>query len=162
MNTPHQPTVTIVCSSCSHGNTRRVADVMAEVLAAQVVEPDRVDPARLLASDLIGFGSGVYLWQLSRELRELIRRLPTGGDGPAFLFATSGFPPAGPQRCFAEPTRLLRDKGIDVVATFDCRGWDTSVPFNAIGGIRKARPDAQDLQAARSFAERLAGSFRAS
>ena len=34
----------IVCVSTSHGNTRRIADRMAEVLDAEVVEPESVDP----------------------------------------------------------------------------------------------------------------------
>ena len=41
--------VLLVCVSVSHGNTRRVADVMAEVLGATVVEPEEVTAADLAA-----------------------------------------------------------------------------------------------------------------
>ena len=37
----------IICISTSHGNTRRVADRIAEVLHADVVEPEAVDPEML-------------------------------------------------------------------------------------------------------------------
>ena len=37
----------VVCVSISHGNTRRVADRMAEVLDAQVVEPEAVDADKI-------------------------------------------------------------------------------------------------------------------
>ena len=36
----------IVCVSISNGNTRRVADRIAEVLNAEVVEPEAVDLGR--------------------------------------------------------------------------------------------------------------------
>ncbi|MER2223181.1 MAG: flavodoxin domain-containing protein, partial [Rhodococcus sp. (in: high G+C Gram-positive bacteria)] len=51
----------IVCTSVSHGNTRRIADVIAEVLDARVVEPGEIDSAELAGYDLVGFGSGIYL-----------------------------------------------------------------------------------------------------
>jgi len=44
----------IVCVSVSHRNTRKVADAMADVLDACVVEPEEVDDAMLEASDLAG------------------------------------------------------------------------------------------------------------
>jgi len=66
----------IVCVSKSHGNTRRVADRMAEVLDAEVVEPESVDPEALRGYDLVGFGSGVYYMTVDAMLRNLIRRLP--------------------------------------------------------------------------------------
>ena len=40
----------IVCASKSHGNTRRVADRMAEVLDAEVVSPSRSIPQRFAST----------------------------------------------------------------------------------------------------------------
>ncbi|MFF0504875.1 hypothetical protein ACFYUH_14910 [Streptomyces fimicarius] len=39
--------------------------------------------------------------------------------------------------------------------SFTCRALDTWAPFGLLGGINKHRPDADDLSAARAFAERL-------
>lgn len=69
----------IVCVSISHGNTRRVADRMAEVLHAEVVEPEVVDPGTLREYDLVGFGSGIYLMAVHTRLRGFVRGLPHVG-----------------------------------------------------------------------------------
>lgn len=142
----------IVCVSKSHGNTRRVADAMAGVLDAKVVTPDEADPAELAAADLVGFGSGVRNQRLYPELPAFVETLPTG-SGRAFLFATSGFPE------WLHWTRplasLLTSKGYAVTATFTCRGYDTWTPLKLIGGVNKNHPNATDLTAARTFAQRL-------
>lgn len=70
----------IVCTSVSHGNTKRVAEAMGQVLEAPVVAPEQV------------------------------------------------------------------------VDTFSCRGFATWLPFKLVGGVRKGRPNATDLAAARTFA----------
>ncbi|MDJ0346504.1 hypothetical protein QMK19_39650 [Streptomyces sp. H10-C2] len=66
------------------------------------------------------------------------------------MFTTSGFRP------FTRPlVRLLEQKGFEVVDTFSCRAFDTWLPFKLVGGINKGRPNATDLEAARTFAEGL-------
>ncbi|MBL1074546.1 flavodoxin family protein [Nocardia sp. 2] len=144
----------IVCTSVSHGNTRRVADVMAEVLDADVVAPEQIDAATLADYDLVGFGSGIFLGSFHENLREFVRALPAGQRGRAFVYATSGF--ERPVRPFTGPlvTELER-KGFEVAGSFSCRAWDTWLPFKPVGGIRKNRPNADDLTAARAFAAGL-------
>ena len=80
----------IVCVSKSHGNTRRVADRMAAVLGADVVEPESVDPEKLRDYDLVGFGSGIYYMAFDARMRRLIGRLPAVEGVRAFTFFTSG------------------------------------------------------------------------
>ncbi|KAA2266530.1 flavodoxin [Solihabitans fulvus] len=145
----------IVCTSVSHGNTRRVADVMGQVLEARVVTPEQIDAAELATYDLVGFGSGIFLGSFHAQLREFVQSLPEERRGAAFVFATSGFPEARFQRFSRPLVRLLEQKGFQVVDTFSCRALDTYLPFKLVGGIRKARPDAADLAAARTFAEGL-------
>ncbi|MGO1057449.1 flavodoxin family protein [Crossiella sp. CA198] len=145
----------IVCTSVSHGNTRRVAEAMGQVLDARVVAPDQVDPAALADYDLVGFGSGIFLGSFHPRLREFVQALPARRRRHAFVFATSGFPEAGFQRFSRPLTTLLRDKGFAVADTFSCRGFDTWLPFKLVGGVRKGRPDAADLLAARKFADGL-------
>jgi hypothetical protein len=41
------------------------------------------------------------------------------------------------------------------VGNFSCRAYDTWTPLKLVGGIRKGRPNADDLAAARAFAEGL-------
>ncbi|WP_153815462.1 flavodoxin family protein [Streptomyces sp. SUK 48] len=144
----------IVCASVSHGNTRRVADSMAETLDAKVVSPEQADPAELAAADLVGFGSGVFYSRLHPRLTDFAKALPAG-RGRAFVFATSGLPEL-PLMPFARPlVRLLEAKGFEVEGSFSCRAFDTWAPFKLLGGINKQRPNAGDLAAARAFAGRL-------
>ncbi|MGW1840841.1 flavodoxin family protein [Streptomyces sp. NPDC002067] len=144
----------IVCASVSHGNTRRVADSMAEVLGARVVTPEQADPAELAAADLTGFGSGVFHQRLHPRLTGFVKALPAG-RGRAFVFATSGFPEVAAAPFTRPLVRLLEGKGYEVAGRFTCRARDTLLPFKLIGGIHKQRPDAGDLAAARAFAARL-------
>ncbi|WP_371679936.1 flavodoxin family protein [Streptomyces sp. NBC_01276] len=149
----------IVCASVSHGNTRRVADTMAPVLGAKVVSPEEAGPAELAGADLVGFGSGVFLGSLHPRLTDFVKALPAG-RGRAFVFATSGLPEM-PFAPFTRPlVRLLEGKGFEVDGSFSCRAFDTWTPFKLVGGINKQRPDAEDLAAARAFAERLRGGTR--
>ncbi|MFF4182751.1 flavodoxin family protein [Streptomyces sp. NPDC001691] len=145
----------IVSVSVSHGNTKRVADVMGQVLEATVVTPEEVDPAELASCDLVGFGSGIFLMAFHPRLVEFIRSLPREQRGKAFVFSTSGLPET-PLRPFTRPLlQLLEQKGFEAVDAFSCRALDTWFPFKPIGGIRKNRPNADDLMAARTFAEGL-------
>ncbi|MFI1768463.1 flavodoxin family protein [Streptomyces sp. NPDC020800] len=145
----------IVCVSVSHGNTQKVADVMGHVLEAPVVTPEQVDTAELSACDLVGFGSGIFSMSFHPGLRRFVRALPREQRRKAFVFATSGFPEP-PFRPYTRPlTGLLEQKGFEVVGSFSCRALDTWFPFKPVGGVRKGRPDAADLVAARTFAEGL-------
>lgn len=145
----------IVCVSKSHGNTRRVADRMAEVLGAEVVEPESVDPEKLAEYDLVGFGSGIYYMAFDARIRRLIRRVPPVDGVRAFTFFTSGAREI-PLVDYTKPTRKqLAAKGFDVLGSFSCRGFDTVGPFGFIGGINRGRPGDHDLDRAAAFAARL-------
>lgn len=145
----------IVCTSVSHGNTRRVADVIGQTLQARVVTPEQVDGREVCSYDLVGFGSGVFSMALHPDLRKFVEALPNGPRGSAFVFATSGFGEPPFRRYLRSFERLLDRKGFEVLGSFSCRARDTYGPFKLIGGIRKARPNAADLQAARAFAAGL-------
>jgi len=145
----------IVCVSKSHGNTRRVADRMAEVLDAEVVEPESVDPEMLGKYDLVGFGSGIYYMTVDARLRDLIRHLPAVDNVRAFTFFTSGARKI-PLMDYNKPVRRrLESKGFEVIGSFSCRGLDTVGPFGFIGGINRGRPNDHDLDRAAAFAADL-------
>ena len=145
----------VVCASRSHGNTRKVADVMAEVLDAQVVSPADVDASELASCDLVGFGSGVYAMRLDAELRELVDSLPPGEGRHVFLFATSGAPELPWLGFTREVRNALESRGYRLDGTFTCRGWDTWGPLGCFGGLNRGRPNAGDLRNAERFAAEL-------
>lgn len=144
----------IVCVSVSHGNTRRVADTMAQVLGAKVVSPEEADPGQLAGAELVGFAAGVFHGRLHPRLTDFVRTLPPG-RGRAFVLATSGLPELPPAPFTRPLVRLLEAKGFEVEGSFSCRAFDTWTPFKLVGGINKQRPNVDDLAAARAFAERL-------
>lgn len=148
-------TTLIVCVSVSHGNTRQVAETMAEVLDAAVVEPEEVAPDDVAGYDLVGIGSGIYGMTFHPRLWRFARALPKVPGTPAFLFATSGSPDLWWRPTTLALRRLLRSKGYRVVGTFSCRGLDTWGPLRLVGGINKGRPSDADLRAARAFASQL-------
>ncbi|WP_051938932.1 flavodoxin family protein [Phaeacidiphilus oryzae] len=148
----------IVCVSESHGNTRRVAQAMGEVLDAPVVDPAELDPAALAGYDLVGFGSGIFQMNFHRRLRDFVDALPHAPEGRstrAFLLATSGLPEPRPVRYVRRLTRRVEAKGLPVLDAFTCRGFDTWAPFKPFGGLHKDRPHAGDLAAAQAFAQGL-------
>jgi flavodoxin len=145
----------VVCVSISHGNTRRVADRMAEVLDAQVVEPEAVDANKIAEYDLVGFGSGIYFMAVHPRLWRLVGRLPHVDQIPAFTFFTSGASEI-PVVSYSRPIRgRLASKGFRVLDSFSCRGLDTFGPLCLVGGVNKGRPNNHDLDQAAGFAARL-------
>ena len=86
------PKAVILCKSVHHGNTAKVARVMAAVLQAEVVEPEAFPYTSLESVGLLGLGSGVYYGRMHPALFEWLRDLPdtTSVTCPAFVFSTSG------------------------------------------------------------------------
>ncbi|MCX2929841.1 flavodoxin family protein [Mycobacterium sp. CVI_P3] len=145
----------IICVSVSHGNTRRVADRMAEVLSAEVVDPEAVDIDQITQYDLVGFGSGVYFMSAHPRLWRLVRRLPHVDGTPAFTLFTSGAAEV-PLVGYSRPIRWgIARKGFRLLSSYSCRGLDTVGPLGWIGGVNKGRPSERDLEAAAAFATRV-------
>src|SRR5512139_2882847 len=142
----------IVCVSVSHGNTRRVAERMAQVLHAEVVEPEAVDPASVQECDLVGFGSGIYFMAVHPRLWRLVVRLKRVEGVAAFTFFTSGAREI-PLLGYSRPIRYgLAARGFRMLDSFSCRGFDTAGPLRLVGGVNKGRPSDADLDRAEAFA----------
>lgn len=146
----------IVVTSKSHGNTRRIADAMAQTLDARVVKPDEVYDAELDAADLVGWGSGIYWMSFAPELRRRIERLDARPRGRAFVFSTSGLPETPVKRYTRTLSASLAGRGFVVVDdAFGCRGLDTMGPLALVGGVNKGSPSTNDLASAQAYARRL-------
>jgi len=144
--------VLIIYKSIHHGNTEKIAKVMADTLEAELLDLKDVNADIIKEYDLIGFGSGIYYSKPHKELMELIDNVNPIEKKKAFVFSTSG-------RGKMELNNLLKDKlskkGFEVIAEFSCKGFDTVGPFKLIGGINKGRPNEEDFKNAKSFAEGL-------
>ena len=144
---------TIVCVSVHHGNTRRVAQAMTELLGASVLTVKEAETLDGRAYDLIGFGSGVYFGRHHASLRKLVHRMPSLSHR-AFVFSTAGITSLAPL-WHKSLIRRLRRRGCEIVGQFCCPGWDTVGPLRLFGGLHAKRPNSSDLHRAAEFSQTL-------
>ena len=142
----------IIYESIHHGNTEKIGKAMAEYLNADLIKTNDVNVNTLKDYDLIGFGSGIYNGKLHKNVLDLIDKLPTLSNKKTFVFSTSG---QGKAKYNNTIEQKLKEKGFEVVGSFACKGYDTFGPFKLIGGIAKGRPNENDIQKAKEFAEKL-------
>ena len=142
----------IVYESIHHGNTEKIGKAMAEYLNADLIKTNDINVNTLKDYDLIGFGSGIYNGKLHKNVLDLIEKSPTLSNKKAFVFSTSG---QGKVKYNNTIEQKLKEKGFEVVGSFACKGYDTFGPFKLIGGIAKGRPNENDIQKAKEFAEKL-------
>jgi flavodoxin len=146
----------IIYISIHHGNTEKVAKVMANILGADLLQVEQAEASTLEQYDLIGFGSGIYVGKHHRSLLDFADKLPTMRSKKAFIFSTSGLRKMRFIHNFDKPLKeKLHRKGFDIIGEFSCRGYDTSQAAMIVGGIHRGRPDARDLRRAEEFAKGL-------
>jgi len=149
----------IIYISMHHGNTERVAKVMANILDADLLEMKQVDASMLEQYDLIGFGSGIYFGKHHKSLLDFVDMLPMLRNKKAFIFSTSGLRKIQFIHNFDKPLKeKLQRKGFDIIGEFSCRGLDTYRATKLVGGVNKGRPNAEDLKQAEDFASGLKNS----
>jgi len=144
----------IIYKSIHHGNTKKIAEVMAKELEADLVELDQAKNYNFADYDLIGFGSGIYMWRHHKALLKFTDELPNMNKN-AFIFSTSG---AGMNNILKNHRKLkekLAAKGFKLIGDFTCLGWDSFGPLKLVGGLNKDRPNEEDFQSARNFANSL-------
>lgn len=143
----------ILYSSHHHKNTLKVAQVMAEVLDADIAKISEVKPNMIEEYDIIGFGSGIYYCRAHQSLLKFINSITSCDGKKAFVFSTSG---VGVQIFNRSMIKPLKDKNLEILGSFACKGFDTYGPAKLIGGINKGRPNEKDLERAMDFAKKLA------
>ena len=152
--------VLIVYISVHHGNTEKVASVVARTLDADLVQVKQADASMLEQYDVIGFGSGIYYGKHHENLLGFVDRLPVVGNKKAFIFSTSGLRKMPLVHDFNKSLKEgLRQKGFDVIGEFSCRGYDTSRSAMILGGISRGRPNAKDLRRAEDFTRHIKNSL---
>lgn len=142
----------IIYDSFHHGNTKKVAEAMADVLQAKLLRYDKVDAYNIIDYDLVGFGSGIYHGKPQNEFIEFIKNLPDIKNRKAFVFTTSG---NGKEEYNKELKETVSAGGFEIVGSFSCKGFDTWGPLKIIGGKNKGRPTNEDLENAKMFAASL-------
>jgi flavodoxin len=146
----------IVMVSFHHKNTEKIAKAIKPILNAKIIHPSQIDKENLNKYDLIGFGSGVYFYNLHRSLikvaielnLKLKRKKPK-----VFIFSTAGMA----FKIFHSKLRkILKNKGFDVIGEFSCLGFDSYGIFKLFnGGFHKNHPDSKDIENAKKFAREI-------
>lgn len=140
----------IIYKSIHHGNTKKIAEVMAGVLDAELFDLKDFKQEMIKEYDLIGFGSGIYYYRPHKKLRKFVEELDKVENKKAFHFSTSG---NGKYYDWLE--KKLSSKGFEILGEFHCKGFDTYALTKLVGGINKGKPDEEDLKNAESFARGL-------
>lgn len=155
------PRPLVLCASVHHGNTARVADVIAAHLGARRAAPAEVPHECLASAAVVGFGSGVAYGRMHESLFAWLRGLPDhpATTTPAFLFSTAGLPWLS-WLWHRSLRRLLVRKGFLLLGEFSCAGRDTWGPLWLVGGLNRRHPDGRDLERAGRFAAGIARQLR--
>ncbi len=121
------------------GNTKKVAEAIAEVLG---VGPIHVDKAEKEDADILFIGSAVYAASLDKQMKDYLAKLEGAKIGKAVLFGTS----AGGKKPFGMLKKRLLKLGIPV----DER--TCYIPGEFLF-MNKGRPNETDLAKAGEFAK---------
>lgn len=135
----------IVCYSAHHGNTRKLAEAIAQGRDVDLIDAAVTKSADLSGYDLIGFASGIYFGKFHESVLESARTCLPEGRKVFFLSTYGG---SNGTKAIEE---IVKAKGAQIVGRFGCRGYDTFGPFKLVGGIAKGHPDETDLENACRF-----------
>ncbi len=146
----------IVLYSHHHNNTRKVAKAIASIIGAVIVSPQDIEKPSLSEYDLIGFGSGIDTGKHYKELLDFANGLTLVEKKKCFIFSTSAM--QGKSKVANDHSILrgiLSKKGYKIIGEYSCKGYNTNSFLKYLGGINKSRPNEEDIQNAKQFAEKL-------
>ncbi|MDR1857898.1 MAG: flavodoxin family protein [Treponema sp.] len=142
--------------SYHHGNTRKIANAIAPVINASIIDIENNIFGLLERYKLIGFGSGIDSERHFQPLLDFAERLPNVQDKKAFIFSTSGIYSEDKMLKDHEALRnILQSKGFIIIGEFGCLGHNTNSFLRIFGGMNKGRPNPEDVRNAGFFAENL-------
>ena len=140
--------VLIVYKSVFHGNTKKIAIAMAEVLNAKLLDVENVDKKIIEGYDVVGFGSGIYYDKPQKKLMEYIEGLNNVNNKKAFVFSTIRQNRSDYNNWFREK---LTDKGFEIIGEFHCKGYT----------IIKGNPNKEDIKNAKEVARSIIEKYQA-
>lgn len=142
----------IVYASTHHGNTRKLAERMARSIGADLADAVKEGCPDLTRYDLVGFASGIYFHSFHESLQKIARSAEFRPGQRVFLADTCG---VGYKNYCGGMGRLLEKRGVQILGSFQCRGYDTYGIFGKLGGIAKGHPTEADLERAGEFAKEM-------
>ncbi|MCR4391340.1 MAG: hypothetical protein NUV94_00835 [Candidatus Acetothermia bacterium] len=131
------------------GNTRKVADAIAQAVGGELVDVRKSPHCDLSQAGFLFVGDGVYMGRPSKAMVRFLQGLSVPAGLKAAVFGTYG----AQAKQLDVLARLLEEKGIEVVDRFACPGRD----WFALGLLKRGRPNQDELRAAQAFARRAVG-----
>jgi len=144
--------ILIIYHSQHHSNTQKIAHVLAKELSADLKTPNDLQDIDVSQYDIIGLGSGIYAGRHHVSLIKLADSLVLKNK-PVFIFSTRGLKPL----LFYHKSLLqhLERNKCTVIGEFSAQGYSSYGPLKMIGGINKSKPDEEDFEKARQFAQTI-------
>ena len=137
----------IVYASTHHGNTRKLAEVIADCYDVLLIDAEQVQQADLSEYDLIGFASGIDFGKFYPSVERFLKENLPKGKKVFFLYTCAkvnkGFTKTMQEMALKKDAVLLGEYG--------CRGYNTYGPWKLIGGMNKSHPNREDLEGAAAF-----------
>ena len=125
------------------GNTKKIAEVIAEVLGTKAKSIE--EEVNLQDCDLVCVGTGVRFTRMESPMEDFLNNLEQLPGKKGAVFGTYGYVPRG----FLEKmAALLEGKGIEVIGEWSCQG-------QFLKGLNRGRPNEKDLKDAREFAANI-------
>lgn len=141
----------IIYYSQHHGNTRKLLDVIAQKHEVTLIDALNDPSPDLRGFDRIGFASGIYYSKFHKSVQKIAENcLPDGKE--VFFVYTYGAKKSGYTTAI---TNAVTPHKAKILGEYGCFGFNTFGPFKLVGGIAKGHPDADELQNALKFYERL-------
>lgn len=142
----------IVYASTHHGNTKKVVEQMAEILSADLIDITKNQKPNISSYDIVGLASGVYFHSFDEKLKAFISNNNFQRHQKVFLVATCGVRYMDYTK---KIKKILKEKQIECLGSFQCRGYDTYGILAKLGGIAKQHPSAKDLKKAKDFVRKI-------
>ncbi len=143
----------IIYHSSHHGNTLKIANIIAKELNADLKKPSEITADVLNKYDVIGFGSGIYNQKHHASLFDLINNINQQKQKKCFIFSTASI---SYKKMHEALRQELISKGFIIIDEFICRGFmDYSFIKYLFGGINKGNPNDKDFKKALEFAKRI-------
>jgi len=150
----------VVYASVSNGNTKKIAEIIAKKLNAELMNINQAKDIDISKYDLIGFGSGIFYSKHHRKLIEFVKNIKNLENKNVFIFSTSGLRRIKYIYDFHNNLRKeILKHNVNLLGEFNCLGFDKWAPLRIIGGINKSRPNNKDFLRAKKFANNLKINF---
>ena len=144
--------IAIIYISTHHQNTEKVVKSMAEEVNIDLFPLKDINNINISNYDIVGFASGIYFSSFNPAIKKTIEGLNFSENQKVFLVYTCGVNCINYAKSIE---KILKSKKCNYCGCFSCNGFDTYGIFGKIGGIKKGRPNENDLKNARQFIKNI-------